>query len=84
MPSSREVTRSTFGGSFDDRLRQLDVQTPIIYGVADSPSTGESMAQHLNSVIPGSTLVRFERSGHWPYLEEPERFQPVLGDFLVE
>ena len=29
-----------------------------------------------------STLVAFDKSGHWPYLEEPERFRQVLGDFL--
>lgn len=29
-------------------------------------------------------LVGFERSGHWPYLEEPERFQQVLNAFLAD
>ncbi len=24
------------------------------------------------------------RSGHWPYLEEPERFQEVVRAFLAE
>lgn len=80
---NRELTRSTFGGNFDERLRQLPVPTLVICGAADrSDFTGPAMAQHFHDVLPNSVLVRFERSGHWPYLEEPERFRHVLIDFL--
>lgn len=82
---NRELTRSTFGGSFDERLQQLPVPTLVIYGDADrSDFTGPAMAQHFHDVLPNSVLVRFERSGHWPYLEEPERFRQVLIDFLAQ
>ncbi len=32
--------------------------------------------------IPGSRLEIFTRSGHFPQLDEPERFLDVLGDFI--
>ena len=32
--------------------------------------------------VPGSRLEVFPRSGHFPQLDEPERFLDVLGDFI--
>ncbi len=34
--------------------------------------------------IPGARLVMFERSGHLPYYEEPEKYAAVVEGFLVE
>ena len=34
------------------------------------------------SRLPGSRLELFPRSGHFPQLDEPERFIDVLGDFI--
>jgi proline iminopeptidase len=35
----------------------------------------------LNARIPDSQLAIFERSGHSPFVEEPERFAQVMGAF---
>jgi len=78
----REISRSMEGQDFQDRLRKLQTKTLIIYGVADSAYTGETTATMLHELLPDSTLVRFEKSGHWAFLEEPERFQQVVIDFL--
>ena len=77
----REVTRSTLGGDFDAALQQLAVKTLLVNGVADSDWMEPVMAE-LHGLLPNSTLVRFEESGHWPFLEEPERFQQVMRSFL--
>ncbi len=34
--------------------------------------------------IPGARLVMFERSGHLPYYEEPEKYAEVVSAFLAE
>lgn len=34
--------------------------------------------------LPGATLHVFERSGHQPFLEEPDRFASVVGDWMSE
>jgi proline iminopeptidase len=81
--TNREVTRSTFGGDFDETLRQLTINTLLVYGAADSPGTGEQGMTRLHDLLPNSTLVRFEHSGHWPFLEEPEEFRRVLRGFLA-
>lgn len=81
---NRDLTRSTYGGNFDEALRQLPVQTLIIYGAGDvSTFTGETAARQMHALLRNSTLVGFDRSGHWPYLEEPQRFQQVLREFII-
>ncbi len=42
------------------------------------PSIGDRMAR----AIPGARLVFLEESGHLPMVEEPERFNQVVLDFL--
>jgi proline iminopeptidase len=80
--TNREVTRSTMGGDYEPQLAELKVSTLLVYGVADSAYTGEAVMRQLHSVLPNSTLVRFDKSGHWPFLEEPEKFREVMMDFL--
>jgi proline iminopeptidase len=82
--TNREVTRSTLGGDFDPALRKLTVDTLLIYGAADFSSTGKDVTTHLSQALPNAILVGFDRSGHWPFLEEPAKFQQVLKDFLAK
>ena len=39
-------------------------------------------AWHLAHQIPGAKLIFFEKSGHLPAYEEPERYLQVLNEFL--
>ena len=43
------------------------------------PETASYIADHA----PGADLARFERSGHSPHLEEPERFVDVLRNWAL-
>lgn len=82
--TNREITRSTFGSDFDEQLEQLNMKALLIYGVADSAGTGEAGMTRLHELLPNSTLVRFDHSGHCPFLEEPQEFQRVFRAFLSE
>jgi len=42
------------------------------------------VSEHLHAKIPDSRLEIFERSGHFPWIEEPERFFPAITGFLGE
>jgi pimeloyl-ACP methyl ester carboxylesterase len=55
--------------------------TLIVWGERDTviPVAHAYQAQKL---IPGSHLEVFERSGHFPHMDEPARFARVLLDFL--
>jgi proline iminopeptidase len=45
--------------------------------------TPVASAETIASLIPGAELVVFERSGHSPQMEEAERFQAAMRDFLA-
>jgi pimeloyl-ACP methyl ester carboxylesterase len=53
----------------------------LIWGEQDSIiPVSHGLAAHER--LPGSRLEIFERSGHFPQLDEPERFLDVLVDFM--
>ena len=41
-------------------------------------------ARVAHDAMPGSRLELFERAGHFPHLDDPDRFAAVLGAFLAE
>jgi proline iminopeptidase len=43
-----------------------------------------AISEHLHAKILDSRLQIFEGSGHFPWIEEPERFFPAIVDFLGE
>ena len=63
-------------------LPSVTCPTLVTVGRADWV-TPVSQAQVIADLIPDSTLVVFEKSGHSPQNEEPELFQHVVRDFLL-
>lgn len=62
-------------------LPTLHMPTLVITGRYDI-NVAPSTAWRIHRAIPGSQWAVFERSGHLPYFEEPEKFVRVVGDFL--
>ncbi|MBN8579102.1 MAG: alpha/beta hydrolase [Anaerolineae bacterium] len=79
----REISFSLVGSDYKKELSQLQVPTLFIYGTADSPYTGKPVADELCATLPNCQSVEFTQSGHWAFLEEPEKFQQVLTNFLI-
>ena len=46
--------------------------------------TPVASAETIAALVPDSRLVIFEKSGHSPQLEEADKFQAVLRDFVSE
>ncbi len=78
----REISFSLVGSDYKKELSQLNIPTLFIYGTADSQYTGKPVADELCASLPNCQSVEFTQSGHWAFLEEPEKFQQVLKDFL--
>jgi pimeloyl-ACP methyl ester carboxylesterase len=59
------------------------VPTLLVWGARDRmiPSWHAVLAQQA---IEGSRVVVFERSGHFPHLDDPDRFARVLSEFIRE
>lgn len=65
------------------RLGEIEVPTLVMVG-RDDFITPLSQAERLQQGMPNADLVVFERSGHMPYIEEPERFATTVRDWLAK
>jgi pimeloyl-ACP methyl ester carboxylesterase len=61
----------------------IEIPTLVVWGTGDKmiPAWHATMA---NTAIPGSRVELFEGAGHFPHLDEPERFAELLSDFMKE
>ena len=88
---AREAFRHTLRGVIDpggqrvsalDRLYLAeDMPVLLLWGEAD-PIIPAEHGRRAHELIPHSRYVEFEGSGHWPQLDDPERFADLLIDFI--
>ncbi|MEJ2667415.1 MAG: alpha/beta hydrolase [Deinococcales bacterium] len=64
------------------RLRDIVAPSLILCGRFD-PQFALPCSEQLAHVLPHARLQVFERSGHYPFLEEPERFWSTVQAFLA-
>jgi len=63
------------------RLKEIQVPVLGIYGLKDrivDPKQGKLLEEH----VPLAQVAYFDQSGHFPMLDEPDRFHETLGEFL--
>lgn len=70
------------GWSGIDRLHALRAPTLVLHGKDDLIPVEQ--ARLLHEHVEGSRLVEFERSGHFPYLEEPAAFFGAVRRWLAD
>ena len=70
------------GWDIREQLRSVRVPMLITVGRHDW-ITPPAAAEEIAALVPGAQLTVFEDSGHSPHLEEPERFQRLVRDFLA-
>jgi pimeloyl-ACP methyl ester carboxylesterase len=64
-----------------ERLGELDIPTLVLIGQADEP--GAVLAErHLASSVAGARVVEFPGVAHMIQLEEPQRFNELVLEFL--
>jgi pimeloyl-ACP methyl ester carboxylesterase len=90
-PQARRVFLHTVRGIIDpggqrvsatDKLYLAEgVPTLIVWGEKD-PLIPASHAHRAHETIAGSRLEIFPGAGHYPYLDDPERFATILLDFI--
>lgn len=62
-------------------LSQINFPVLIIHG-ADDQLISIHEAESMNIHIPGSRLINIPEAGHLPNLEQPEKFNRALRDFI--
>ncbi len=66
-----------------ERLADVRVPTLVMVGAVDEPG-GVVAGRHLAASVPGARLLEFRGVAHMIHLEEPERFNRLVLDFLAE
>ncbi len=66
-----------------DRTSRLgEIQVPTLITVGRYDEITPNCAETLHRGIAGSEVRLFEQSGHCSHLEEPEKYLPILREFL--
>jgi len=68
---------------FRKRLREIRVPTLVLAGRFDRMAFPRFSMQ-FKTLMPQAEFVMFERSGHLPFVEEPERHDAVVRAFLAK
>jgi proline-specific peptidase len=79
-PNEFVITGTLKDWDISGRLGEIRVPTLITAGRHDEFTPRQ--AQALNEGMRGSELVIFENSSHMQFVEEPDRYFQVVGDFL--
>jgi proline iminopeptidase len=64
----------------DASLKTLSIPTLIIHGDFDPIPIGSS--EYIQQRIPASQLVIIKQSGHFPFVEQPEKFFAAIRAFM--
>ncbi|MFC6939835.1 alpha/beta fold hydrolase [Salinirubellus sp. GCM10025818] len=83
----RSWQRSEFRASglqtdYHDRLAGLETETLLVHGESD-PLLPASWSERAADLLPNAQLEVYERTGHWPPRERPERFNADVTGFLA-
>jgi pimeloyl-ACP methyl ester carboxylesterase len=72
---------SMVGYDTRERLTEIEIPTLIVWGLSDRIVPVEA-ALRYHRLIARSRLEIFERTGHVPQIERPQRFNALLDEFL--
>lgn len=61
-------------------LEKVKAPVLVIHGKQDPLET----AEEVHATFPGSRLEILEDAGHFPWLEQPDRFYKIINDFLSQ
>jgi pimeloyl-ACP methyl ester carboxylesterase len=68
--------------NFLDRLPELKVKTLVIHGGKDTLVPLEA-SEEAHQLIQNSEMVIMEGCGHWPQRDNPEEFNRLVSEFLL-
>jgi len=80
-PGFANALAAIWGYDTRERLPEIEIPTMVVWGLNDQIVPIEA-ALGYHRLIPKSRLEIFERTGHLPMLERPQRFNPLLEQFI--
>ncbi len=77
------IAKSAQRHNLANELHEITVPTLLVWGLNDT-ITPPLVAHDFNRLIPNSTLRFIDKCCHAPMMEQPEKFNLILEDFLEE
>ena len=81
-----EITRKDFFDKLESRIAQLgamDVPTLIIWGKNDK-AIPLPIGRKMHKALPGSRLEVIDQAGHCPMIDQPDKFNKLMLEFLLD
>ena len=76
------LAKSAQRNNMAEEITDIKVPTLLIWGLNDT-ITPPMVAHEFNRLIPNSTLRFVDKCAHAPMMEQPERFNQLLEEFLT-
>jgi proline iminopeptidase len=67
---------------YDSREGLKNLKRPVLIIQAHQDPIGDKTAEDIRALITGSKLVYIDRSGHFPWIEQPDAFRKAIAEFL--
>jgi proline iminopeptidase len=67
---------------FDCTSRLKEIASPTLFTCGRFDEATPETTKYYSSITPNSQFHVFENSAHMPYIEEPEEYLRIIGDFL--
>jgi len=77
------VAKSAIRHNMAKDLPNISIPTALIWGKNDEV-TPPDVANEFDKLLPNSKLFWFEKCGHAPMMEHPEKFNSTVHDWLIE
>lgn len=77
------IAKSAQRNNMAEEITQIQCPTLLIWGLNDT-ITPPMVAHEFNRLIPNSNLRFIDKCCHAPMMEQPERFNQLLSNFLKE
>lgn len=82
LPAFKGMAASNKGGAHLLPLAKIKVPTLIVAGASDDRAS-PLQAERIHLGISGSKLIMIEKAGHFPWLEQPDRFFAAVESGLA-
>lgn len=79
-----ELLFADLGKHYDLRARLKTLDRPVLIVQGHQDPIGDKTAEDIHALIAGSVLVYINKSGHFPWLEQPDDFRRALAEFLTK
>ena len=76
------IAKSAQRHNMADEIPNITAPTLLVWGLNDT-ITPPIVAHEFNRLIPNSTLRFIDKCCHAPMMEHPEKFNELVGDFIV-